>query len=345
MSTYLVRVSELGTMLLFTLCLLCFSEKAISQSEVRINYQSEGLSILQVLKEIEKEYGVRFSYATESIGDKKVVLDVKNQSLEDFLEVLLDDLAMDFKIFDNNVLLRKNETFNSLNTPNYQKSLHLKGRITNATATENIASATIYISNSSVGTYSDETGNFDIEIPSNFLQEKLIIQFLGYQPQVYQIAELKQEFILVPLLESPLSIKAVLIVNREKPLRIKAFDNAISLTKHQLTDLTSGLVGSDLARQLQLLPGIDASDDSSAEIKIRGSNADETLVILDGMPIYHTDHFYGIFSAINTGYLEEVNLYKNIFPIQYGGKTGGVVEMLSRNEIVDRNFAKHNPIK
>jgi ferric enterobactin receptor len=321
--------------LFFTICFLFLSNKASSQSEMRIDYQAEERSVLQVLKDIEEEYGVRFSYATESIENKKVKLNAKNQLLEDFLKTLLTDLQMDFKIFDQNILLRKNQNYHASNSPTYQKNLHLRGRVTNATATENIVSATIYISNSSIGTYSDEQGNFDIEIPAGFLQEKLMIQFLGYEQKAYRIAELEYEFMLIPLSESPLLIEEILIVNREKPIRSKAFDNSISLTKNQLSDLTAGLAGSDLARQLQLLPGINASNDASADIKIRGSNADETLLILDGMPIYHANHFYGIFSAINTAYLEEVNLYKNIFPIQYGGKTGGVVEMLSANEVSD----------
>lgn len=82
-----------------------------------------------------------------------------------------------------------------------------------------------------------------------------------------------------------------------------------------------------------MLPGIQADDDLSAQIKIRGSEGNESLILLDGIPLYRTDHFYGIFSATNSNYITDGDLYKNALPIQYGGKTGGMLALTSNSQI------------
>ena len=86
---------------------------------------------------------------------------------------------------------------------------------------------------------------------------------------------------------------------------------------------------------MQLLPGVSATDDLSAGLKIRGSDADETLILLDGIPIYQADHFYGIFSAVNSAFVEEVTLYKNTLPIEYSGRTAGMLLMTSADEVTE----------
>jgi len=50
-----------------------------------------------------------------------------------------------------------------------------------------------------------------------------------------------------------------------------------------------------------------------------------------GMPIYNANHYYGIFSGVNTAYIDSVNIFKNTYPLQYGGKTAGLVELFSSN--------------
>ena len=77
----------------------------------------------------------------------------------------------------------------------------------------------------------------------------------------------------------------------------------------------------------------------NAELKIRGSGGDETLVVLDGIPIYRTDHYFGIFSSISSNYLDKVELYKNILPLEYGGKTGGMI-LMKGPESLDEFSAK-----
>jgi len=254
--------------------------------------------------------------------------------LEEVLDQLITKNKLEYKIYDNVIMVRKSKSFDDIvTTQNYKTSYHLKGKVFDSSESTAMAFASILLSNSTIGTYSDDEGNFDIEIPAEYADAEIEIQYLGYDAQRYKIKEAENTYLLVPLEVSAYNISEVMIVNREAEIKIGSQDQAMDINNTQVQNTTSGLAGNDLSRNLQLLPGINASDDTSAEIKIRGSNSDETLLILDGIPVYNPSHYYGIFSSINSNYIETINLYKNAFPIQYGGKTAGVVEMHSTGEI------------
>ena len=304
---------------------------------IKVNYKAVGLSLSEVFSELEAEYGIRFSYATAAILELPIDVSFKEQSINDVLDHLLSDQQMEYKIMNNNILVRKADTYSEDKTVDYNKSLHLQGRVMQpGQSEEGLELATVAISNTSLGTYTDEQGRFDIEIPEQYLSEQLIFHALGFDDVSYQIEELKDSYVMVAMETGGFSIDEVTIVNRKKPIKVDNINNTIGLGQNQLKDKTSGIAGNDLSRQLQLLPGITAHDDTSAEIKIRGSNGDETMMILDGLPIYHTSHYYGIFSGMNTAYVDSVNIYKNNYPLQYDGKTGGVVELFSNIKQIEK---------
>jgi ferric enterobactin receptor len=301
-------------------------------SDLRVTYSNKDASLVEIFEDLELQYGIRFSYATSSIESVVMDADFDNMPIQDVLDYLLSEESMEYKIISNNVLLKKADSYIEIEDENYNASLHIKGKIINSqTTNEVLGYATISISNTSIGTYSDSLGRFDIEIPNQYLNESILVSYLGFEEEVYKISELKDAYIIVSMKNDLFSIDEILIVNNEKPIKIENINNAIQLNKSQINNSTSGLMGNDIGRQIQLLPGISAHEDNSAAIKIRGSNSDETLMVLDGMPIYNANHYYGIFSSINTSYIDSVNLFKNTYPIQYGGKTGGLVELFSNS--------------
>lgn len=85
----------------------------------------------------------------------------------------------------------------------------------------------------------------------------------------------------------------------------------------------------DPIRALQLLPGVQAASDISSGLYVRGGGPDQTLVLLDGVPIYNPTHAFGLFSSFHPDLLEGVTLYKGAYPAQYGGRLGAVLDVRS----------------
>jgi hypothetical protein len=309
--------------------MVVFANAQIDTSNLFITYSIEDASLNEIFTDLEDQYGIRFSFATQSIGSNKMAVDFQGESISDVLEYLLDDINMEYKILDENILVRKTKSYKEVNNSSYKKTLHLRGKVTCSASSTQLNYATVSINNSTIGTYTDDKGRFDLEIPEKYINELLTIQYIGFESTEYKISELEDGFLIISMDESQYSIDEITIVNKKKSINIGNSSNAQTLNKSQISSNTSGVMGNDFARQLQLMPGITAHDDNSAEIKIRGSNSEETLMILDGMPIYSANHYYGIFSGVNTSYIDSVNLFKNTYPLQYGGKTAGLVELFS----------------
>jgi hypothetical protein len=103
----------------------------------------------------------------------------------------------------------------------------------------------------------------------------------------------------------------------------------ISVEADELADLP-GIIEGDPVRSLQLLPGVQAASDISSGLYIRGGGPDQTVVLLDGVPVYNPTHAFGFFSTFNADVLDEVNLYKGAYPAKYGGRLGAVLDVNSR---------------
>jgi hypothetical protein len=59
----------------------------------------------------------------------------------------------------------------------------------------------------------------------------------------------------------------------------------------------------------------------------RGGNKDQNLILVDEAPIYHPSHLFGIVSAISPEAINDVTIYKNYFPVQYGGRLSSIVDI------------------
>jgi hypothetical protein len=85
----------------------------------------------------------------------------------------------------------------------------------------------------------------------------------------------------------------------------------------------------DAFRVTHWLPGV-AAGDISAELAIRGGVPDELAVMLDGMLVQdpmHMRDFFSLFSIIDAEMLASVDLYTGGFPVEFGDRLSGVMEV------------------
>jgi hypothetical protein len=90
-------------------------------------------------------------------------------------------------------------------------------------------------------------------------------------------------------------------------------------------------LGDDVYRAFDRLPGITGLD-LSARFNIRGGQEDETQVLMDGAEIYdpfHVRDLYRAFSTIDAEAIGSVDVLTGGFPLQYGGRMSGVIDISS----------------
>ena len=85
----------------------------------------------------------------------------------------------------------------------------------------------------------------------------------------------------------------------------------------------------DVIRVVQLLPGVAARNDFSTGLNVRGGEADQNLILIDGYPIYNPFHLGGLFSTFMDGTVRDISLLTGGFPARYGGRLSSVLDVRS----------------
>jgi outer membrane cobalamin receptor len=88
-------------------------------------------------------------------------------------------------------------------------------------------------------------------------------------------------------------------------------------------------LGDDSLRALARLPGI-AQSGVSAQSNVRGGEAGEVLVLLDGFPLrqaFHLPAYQGLFSILDPGAIGSAEVFTGGFPARYGNRMSGVFDL------------------
>jgi len=307
----------------FAVLLCLITGQLQAQTSYRLQVEA-GETLDQVLKELGFTYDLTFSYPSQ-LGKTTInrTLDQADENLNVILASLLTEERIDFQQSGpRTILLRPQKSVQ-------QESTNWYGSVIDAYRQAPLANAIVQLAGTNKGAYTDEDGTFFLALDRPVTtQDTLILRSLGYaERRIPGMAFAKnQRVVLEP---SPLQLREILVVeplSRLSVQRVDRFGNTLS-PERRLAGGTSQLAGRDIFRQLQLLPGIFSANDQSAALQIRGSTGSETYVLLDGIPLYHSDHYYGIFAGVQTDWVEEVSVYPNNLPVAYDGRTGGMVIM------------------
>jgi hypothetical protein len=216
-----------------------------------------------------------------------------------------------------------------------EKERDISGTIIDKESGQPIASVTVKVPNTGISVQTDKKGKYDIKkVPQEALS--LVVTAPGYKTRTLSLENIEEgkdlDITLSSSSEYELSDLDVTAERIEVKQMVKPSEHIskIELSPELLAKLPS--IGSpDIFRSLQLLPGISASNEKSSGLYVRGGTPDQNLILLDGLPIYFVDHFFGFFSAFNANSIEEVQMHKGAFGAKYGGRVSSVVELFSKN--------------
>ncbi len=280
------------------------------QSVYKINVINE--SPVQVLKELERDYGFRFSYDPEKLDEFRISCDIESNDRDRVLEEVLKYLPYRFSDVQGVFLV----------IPDRKKRINypiVSGRVINEETGEPLAFA--HVKGLNTGTIADLNGFFELKSSQN--QPAISVSYVGYQPREVVLGP-SPRGIVVGLQSNPSELPEV-IINANTELGSFAEVSAFHFNTENLESLPS-LGQVDVFKSLQLVPGISATDETYSGLTVRGSGAEQNLVLMDGFTIYHMDHLFGIFSTFNPFTVNRVSLYKGGFGARYGGRISSVID-------------------
>lgn len=217
-----------------------------------------------------------------------------------------------------------------------KKFADVRGIVVDSKTREPLVYATVMIKNTSIGTSTNQRGYFILpDIETNGI--KLLVSYVGYlEKEVTLKADEYINALQIELEQNDYQAGEVLVIgDRYRYWKNSEAVSQITISPLSLSKLPN-LGEKDIFRSLQLLPGISSLNDGSAGLYVRGGTPDQNLILLDGITVYHVDHFFGFFSAFNTDAIKDVQIYKGGFDAKFGGRLSSVVELSGKTGDMDK---------
>ena len=103
--------------------------------------------------------------------------------------------------------------------------------------------------------------------------------------------------------------------------------STISLSPREMSMLPTIAGETDVIKVAQLLPGVTKGFEGTNDYFVRGGDADQNLVLLDGATVYNTGHLFGFLSVFNPDILGDVQLTSGGFTADQGGRLSSILDI------------------
>jgi outer membrane cobalamin receptor len=211
----------------------------------------------------------------------------------------------------------------------YSQSVSISGYVVDSLTGENLIGVNIYTDDFKNHSTTNNYGYFFITFPIN---SKLLISYVGFQKK--HIDSVKNDSSLVIKMTPNNSIEEVRVYGQTA---VRKYSGLHTISAQKIKSLPVIAGETDILKTIQLLPGIQGGIEGTSGFHVRGSSPDQNLILVDGVPVYNVNHLFGVFSVFNTDAINNVQIYKGIFPARYGGRIASVLD-ITMKEGNNQNF-------
>lgn len=294
-----------------------------------INENFSEAPLSRVIRVLKNKYDIKVAYDDALVTGITVNGRYTKQPLTRFLDSILADKGIDYQILNGKIILTPKLVDLALDQPSLF-DLTIYGIVTDAETGETLPNALIRVEGSSVGTISNSDGYFSLpKVPSD--TSTIVVSYLGYKKNDIQLEPGRTRETLKIRMEMSVKSLGTFVLLDEEGDKIKYGDDISQITINPQALYGLPTLGElDVFRSLQLLPGISGSSENASGLNIRSSTSAQNLVLFDGFPIYRLDHFFGVFSAINSDAVRDIQVLKGGYNARYGGRISGVVDITGK---------------
>ncbi len=201
----------------------------------------------------------------------------------------------------------------------------VRGKITDSKTSQSIESVNVIVANSSLGTVTDKSGNFRIQIPAS--QEIILIfSHLNYKADSLRLSMKPSETrdVKIALLSSSTELPTIVVEDiRQRESGIYRINPKFA------TSLPSAAGG--IESLLKLQGGVVANNELSSQFSVRGGSFDENLVYVNDIEIFRpflvsSGQQEGL-SFVNSDLASLVNFSAGGFDAKFGDKMASVLDI------------------
>lgn len=271
-----------------------------------------------ILQSLEKQFNVAFTFADKSIAEVTVDPLPRRSSLANSLQLLSQQTGLNFQAL--------NERYIAISEPRTPTNT-LCGTLRSSETGEVIAGASIQWG--SISTISNEEGSFELNRTDS---SHVIIKSLGFEPLELSPDQFTNDCQALLMKVSYTTLEEVTVADFIATGIEKKTDGSLTV-RNEFLGILPGLPQPDALQTLQYLPSVKSAAEAAADLNIRGGTNDQNLVLMDGIKVYQTGHFFGLISGFNPYVTEKVSLVKNGTSAFYGDGTSGTIFIQAADRI------------
>ncbi len=214
-----------------------------------------------------------------------------------------------------------------------QAAVTIGGQVADAESNAALTGAVVRVVGTRLGAVTDADGRFVVEgVPAGSYE--LGVSLIGYAeqrlPKRVFAAGQRADVGRIALMPRVIRLSEVVVTPGSYSIMGDGPVRAQTLGREELANMS---FAEDITRAVTRLPGV-ASTDFSSKFTIRGGEADEVLMTLDGMelyePFHQRDFVGGLFSIVDIETIQGIELLTGGYSAEYGDRQSGVFNMRTK---------------
>uniref|UniRef100_UPI0032169532 TonB-dependent receptor n=1 Tax=uncultured Draconibacterium sp. TaxID=1573823 RepID=UPI0032169532 len=294
---------KLTTFLIFLFIGCAIAGQTYSQTKL-LNLNIDKTTVKEVLSKIEEQSEFYFMYSGKFIDvNREVSINVKNQKIEEILDLLFAGTNVDYTIKDKFVVLTPSELVKKgISVTSQQKSV--TGVVTNSDG-QPLPGVTVVIKGTTQGTITNSDGEYSLtNIPAN-----ATLQFSFVGMKTFEASVVNRSRIDVSMESETVGMEEVIVIGygTQKKSRVLGAVAQISSKDLQtsptmnLSSMLQGKLSGVISKQSSGQPGYDGASLAIRGLSTLGDNS--PLVVVDGIP--------RPFPSINPDEIESLTVLKD----------------------------------
>lgn len=320
-----MNLSSKIILLLLTINIVCLSSSA---APLYTSVSTTRPTLLTEMLRLQKQHGIHFVYDSALQLDKTYNgPDLSQMTLSKALKYLFHQSGIEYRQINNNIMLRLSAKPVQQTEIERKATFTLRGLISD-TQGEPIVNATIFDLISKDGTLSDSRGRYLLHLPEG--RHRLRVSSIGCEADtldVYIRSNSSHNFQLSQTVE----LKEVVVTEDMNSPVLTTQTGKRTFTAKDINNGFALLSSPDLVKTIQNTSGVASGVDLVSGLYVHGGGSDENLFLLDGTPLYQTNHSLGLFSAFNSDIIKNVDFYKSGFPARYSGRISSITDVRTRD--------------
>ncbi len=288
---YWIKIMKITTFLCFFRVFSVLAGDLFSQ-DAKLSLQMDNITIKQLFNLIEKESDCVFLVSDEIASELNNTVNVsaKNEKISKILERALKGTNVSYMVTGRQVIVYKNMAIRPA-ASSVQQGIRITGSVSDGLG-DLMPGVTILIRGSSLGTTTDENGEFNITVPSD--TSVLQFRFVGYQMEELMVGQ--RRILAVTLKEAATDLEEVTIVafGKQKKESVIASVSTISpselkVPSSNLTTAFAGRLAGVISYQRSGEPGQDNAEFFIRGVTTFGTGKANPLILIDGVEMTSDD--------------------------------------------------------